>query len=110
MTKKEKKNTLIMAGVAGAAILLWYLWDKKIGPFAPGAVLAPASSAPGTTAPTTVNTGATTVNTSTVNTGAGSSAVPSGSKTITPYSHQIYVPFTAATMSGVKRRRIGNIM
>lgn len=106
MTKKEKKNSLIMAGVAGAAILLWYLWDKKIGPFAPGAVLAPASSAPVTTGPTTVNTGGTTANTSATT----PANISTGSKTATPYSHQVYVPFTAATMNGVRRRRIGNIM
>lgn len=110
MTKKEKKNALIMAGVAGAGLLLWYLWDKKIGPFAPGAALAPASSAPVTNAPNTSNSGATTVNTSAVNAGSYTPPTSTGATTSTPYSHQIYVPFTSATVSGIRRRRIGNIM
>lgn len=110
MTKKEKKNAVILASVAGAAILLWYLWDKKVGPFAPGGVLAPASSSPGSNAPTTVNTGPITTNTSTVNTGAGSSAAYTAPVTAAPYKHQIFVPLTVATMNGVKRRRMGNIV
>ena len=117
MTKKQKKNALIIAGVAGAGILIWYLWDKKIGPFAPVAVLAPATSATGTNAPTSVTastaapaTGSTTNNISTVNT--GSTVQPVAVKSTSPItSGRVFVPFTAASLTGgMGMRQINNVM
>lgn len=111
MTKKEKKNLLIVGGVVGAGILIWYLWDKQIGPFAPGGALATASSPPVSTVPTASSTtaapGSTTTNVSTVNTGS-TSATPNSQVTTLPYvPGKVYVPFTAAAIMG-NGRQISN--
>jgi hypothetical protein len=99
MTQKQK-NTTMWVAIGGVAIVLWYMWDKQTGLFAPGGLLANAIPPPGS------SSAATTVNA----TALPATQTAAAANLVAPVAGQVLVPVTVnEAMTGIgKRYRISS--
>lgn len=89
--------------IGGIGIILWYMWDKQTGLFAPGGLLANAIPPPGSSSTSAVNTAV-----------LPTTQTAASNNLVAPIAGQVLVPMTInESMNGVrlsKRYRISNCL